>query len=53
MYMALKHQGQEKFKCEVTGPSVIKCKEKASILILQQMYGKDKKWNELQREIEK
>ena len=51
LHLSLKYQGQEKFTHQVTGPCIQKCREKASILILIDMYGKDKKWMELQKEI--
>ena len=51
LHLSLKYQGQEKYSHQVTGPTIQKCREKASILILIDMHGKDKKWMEMQREI--
>lgn len=47
LHMTLKHQGQDKYSFECTGPSLKKGRHKLAIGILRQMYGDDKKWNEL------
>lgn len=50
--MSLKHHGETKFIFECFGPSLKKGRHKLAIGILQQMYGKDKKWLDLMKEME-
>lgn len=50
--MSLKHHGEVKYSFECFGPSLKKGRHKLAIGILQQMYGKDKKWLDLMKEME-
>ena len=52
LHMELKHKGIVKHKFECYGPSLKTGRHKLAIGILQQMYGKDKKWRDLMIEME-